>query len=54
MINSETGLNTKIVQYITICSGVRGTEAAPLELQVERNAAPVVYKAAGTQEIILD
>jgi hypothetical protein len=43
-----------LIQNITLSAGVSGTYKEPLELQVTRNAAPVVYEASGTTHIILD
>jgi hypothetical protein len=37
-----------------ISAGVRGTYLARKELQVSRNAAPVIFEAANTTHIILD
>ena len=54
LLNSESGNNTNCVQNITISAGVSGTSKSPLELQVSRNAPPVVYEAAGTTHITLD
>ena len=54
LLNSESGNNTNCVQNITISAGVSGTDKSPLELQVSRNAPPVVYEAAGTTHITLD
>lgn len=54
LINNEIGNRTNQVENITCCQGVRGTSAQPLDLYVQRNAAPVVYEAPGTTHIILD
>jgi hypothetical protein len=42
------------VQDIVVSAGVRGTFNNYRELQVSRNAAPVVFEAANTTHIILD
>lgn len=52
LLNSET--DTNCVQDIVVSAGIRGTESAYRELQVSRNAAPVVFEAANTTHIILD
>ena len=54
LLNSESGDYGNCVQNITISAGVSGTQKSPLELQVSRNAPPVVYEAAGTTHITLD
>ena len=54
LLNSETGSYQNCVQNITVSAGISGATDSPLELQVSRNAAPVVYEAAGTTHIILD
>ena len=45
---------TTWIQDITVSTGVKGTESTYRELQVSRNAAPVVFEAANTTHIILD
>ena len=52
LLNTE--LTTNEVKNITISQGIRGTFGKIVELQVERNAPPVVYEAANTKHIILD
>lgn len=49
LINNEEGKWSNYVQDITISSGIQQKE-----LQVSRNAAPVVFEAANTTHIILD
>lgn len=49
LINNEEGKQSNYVQDITISSGIQKKE-----LQVSRNAAPVVFEAANTTHIILD
>lgn len=54
LLNTSTGDDSNLVQDITIEQGVTGQIDKYLELQVQRNAAPVVYEAANTKHIILD
>ena len=51
---NETGNSQGDVQNVTVSSGVSGNNLRLLELEVSRNAAPVVFEAAGTTHIILD
>ena len=54
LLNTETASNDARVQNVVIGPGVCGTYGNYRELQVQRNAAPVVFEAAGTTHIILD
>ena len=54
LINAETASDKNYVQDITVSIGIKGTSDNYRELQVARNAPPVVYEAAGTTHIILD
>ena len=54
LINSEIANSNKYVYNVVVSSGVRGTSGKHRELDVQRNAAPVVFEAAGTTHIILD
>ena len=54
LLNTETASLLKCVKDITVATGVRGTPNNPCELQVFRNAPPIVFEAAGTTHIILD
>ena len=49
LLNDEEGGHVNYVQDITISNGIQQKE-----LQVSRNAAPVVFEAANTTHIILD
>jgi hypothetical protein len=42
------------IQNVMICQGVCGTMSESLKLQVNRSAAPVIFRAKNTTEIILD
>ena len=54
LLNTETVGWENYIQNITVSSGVGGTKSAPRELQVSRNAPPVIFEAADTTHIILD
>ena len=54
LLNSETGSDSNYVQDIIVSAGVRGTSSAYRQLQVSRNAAPVVFEAPNTKHVILD
>ena len=54
LLNTETGSHSNCVRDIVVSVGVGGAYQSPLELEVSRNAAPVVFEAAGTTHIILD
>jgi hypothetical protein len=54
LINDELGNRNSYVRGITIPPDIGGTASAYKELQVSRNAAPVVFEAANTTHIILD
>ena len=54
LLDAETANTSGVIRDITVLSGVRGTDDVVKELQVTRDAAPVIFEASGTTHIILD